>query len=60
MGKYVNLSRAFAALDGVKSPASTEIQIPFNFIPRPYQMALYDSIANGYLRGVAIWHRRAG
>lgn len=36
------------------------MRIPFNYIPRPYQQGLYNSIANGYKRAVAVWHRRAG
>lgn len=37
-----------------------EITIPYNYAPRDYQSGLYDCIGNGYLRGVAVWHRRAG
>lgn len=37
-----------------------EITIPHNFIPRDYQEALYNSVADGYKRAVACWHRRAG
>ena len=37
-----------------------EITIPFNFTPRPYQVALYNCLADGYTRAVAIWHRRSG
>lgn len=36
------------------------IRIPFNFIPRPYQIKLYNCIADGYKRAVTAWHRRAG
>jgi hypothetical protein len=36
------------------------IQIPYNFTPREYQKPLYNAIADGYKRGVSIWHRRAG
>ena len=36
------------------------IRIPHNFTPRPYQIPLYNCIANGYKRAVAVWHRRAG
>lgn len=38
----------------------TEIQIPYNFTPYDYQVPLYDCIPNGYNRGFAIMHRRAG
>lgn len=37
-----------------------KVTIPYNFEPRVYQRNLYNCIANGYKRGVAIWHRRAG
>lgn len=37
-----------------------KIQIPYNYTPRPYQRNLYNAIANGYKRGLAVWHRRAG
>jgi phage terminase large subunit len=36
------------------------IDIPYNYIPRPYQMNMLNSIADGYKRVVCIWHRRAG
>ena len=38
----------------------TTIRIPHNFTPRPYQIPLYNCIASGYKRAVAVWHRRAG
>lgn len=34
--------------------------IPYNYEPRIYQEPLFDCIADGYKRGVGIWHRRAG
>ena len=37
-----------------------EITIPYNFEPRPYQAGLYNSIADGFRRAVAVWHRRSG
>ena len=37
-----------------------EINIPHEFVPRWYQKPLFNCIKNGYRRGVAIWHRRAG
>lgn len=37
-----------------------EITIPYRYTPRWYQVPLYNCIANGYKRAVAIWHRRAG
>jgi hypothetical protein len=36
------------------------VTVPHAFIPRLYQERLYNCLANGYKRGVAIWHRRAG
>ena len=36
------------------------IQLPHLYRPLPYQGNLYDCLANGYKRGVAVWHRRAG
>ena len=38
----------------------TEITIPHNFTPRDYQVARYNSLPDGFNRGVVIWHRRAG
>lgn len=37
-----------------------EINIPYNFLPRDYQVPLFNSIMDGNKRAVAIWHRRAG
>lgn len=37
-----------------------EITIPYNFIARAYQKDLYNCLPQGYKRGIAIWHRRAG
>ena len=37
-----------------------DLTIPYNFIPRDYQVPLYDSPKKGFKRGVSIWHRRAG
>ena len=42
------------------SQKTKTVQIPFRFTPRPYQIPLYNCIANGYKRAVAVWHRRAG
>ncbi len=39
---------------------TAEITIPHNYTPRPYQAGLYNCIADGYLRAVAVWHRRSG
>lgn len=36
------------------------IIVPHGFTPRDYQKALYNAPAQGFKRGVAIWHRRAG
>ena len=37
-----------------------EITIPYNYTPRPYQENLFDCIANGFRRAVAVWCRRSG
>ena len=36
------------------------ITIPYNFKPREYQRGLYNCLAQGYTRGIAVMHRRAG
>jgi hypothetical protein len=36
------------------------MRLPHNFIPRWYQTKFYNAMADGYKRGVAVWHRRAG
>lgn len=36
------------------------MNIPHNFIPRRYQVPLFNSIAEGFRRVFAIWHRRGG
>ena len=38
----------------------SDLTIPYNFTPRDYQRALFNSTSQGYKRGVSIWHRRAG
>ena len=37
-----------------------DINLPQNYVPRPYQVRAFDFVANGYKRGVFVWHRRAG
>jgi hypothetical protein len=37
-----------------------EILLPHKFTPRSYQVPLFNCIASGMKRGVAVWHRRAG
>ena len=37
-----------------------KIRLPNNFIPRDYQIPLWDYFENGGTRAVAVWHRRAG
>ena len=37
-----------------------KIQIPKDYKPRPYQSPLWDYLASGGKRAVAVWHRRAG
>jgi len=38
----------------------TNIQIPYKFDPRPYQLDLLAAIDSGYKRAIAVYHRRAG
>jgi len=37
-----------------------QIQIPFNFTPRPYQRDLFAAMDGGIKRAFLRWHRRAG
>lgn len=37
-----------------------EITIPYRYLPRDYQVPVYNCLPRGYKRGVVIWHRRAG
>lgn len=37
-----------------------QIQIPCNFMPRPYQQELYAALDGGKRRAFLRWHRRAG
>lgn len=37
-----------------------QVQIPYDFTPRPYQVPLFNCIADGFKRAGAVWHRRAG
>jgi len=36
------------------------LRLPYNYVPRPYQVQAFNMIERGYLRGVFVWHRRAG
>ena len=36
------------------------ITLPHNYEPREYQKPFYNCLSQGYKRGVAVWHRRAG
>lgn len=38
----------------------SEIIIPYNYLPRTYQVPVYNCLPQGFKRGVVIWHRRAG
>lgn len=40
--------------------AGKTVVIPYKFVPRPYQGVLFSALDRGYLRIVAVWHRRAG
>ena len=37
-----------------------EIEIPYNWIPRPYQLCVWAAMDNGVKRLDCCWHRRAG
>jgi hypothetical protein len=37
-----------------------EIQIPHKFIPRDYQLPLFEALDRGVKRAILVWHRRAG
>jgi hypothetical protein len=37
-----------------------DIEIPYKFTPRWYQEPVYNALNNGYRRGIAVFHRRAG
>lgn len=37
-----------------------EIQLPYRFEPRPYQLPLLEAFDNGFMRLVQLWHRRSG
>jgi phage terminase large subunit len=38
----------------------TEVELPYNWDPRTYQMPLWNYLLDGGKRAVVIWHRRAG
>lgn len=37
-----------------------EIELPYGYVPRDYQLPLWEYLQSGGKRAVAIWHRRAG
>lgn len=37
-----------------------DVEIPYNWEPRPYQLKLFEYLEQGGKRAVAVWHRRAG
>lgn len=37
-----------------------EVQIPFKFTPRDYQLPLFSAMDAGIKRAIVVWHRRAG
>ena len=39
---------------------ATKLTIPYNFVPRSYQLELLKQMDSGCLRAICIWHRRAG
>jgi hypothetical protein len=38
----------------------SEIEIPYNWEPRDYQLPLFQAMESGVKRAACIWHRRAG
>ena len=40
--------------------APLELELPYNFAPRPYQLPILRALDGGAKRAVAVWHRRAG
>lgn len=44
----------------VRSAEPIEISIPYNFVPRDYQLPFLRAMDNGCKRAVKVWHRRAG
>lgn len=60
-GKIVAFCALFSVVyGGVSVAGKLNITIPYRFTPRPYQRPLYNAPANGFTRGVSVWHRRAG
>jgi phage terminase large subunit len=41
-------------------PEIQEINLPYNFTPRDYQMGYCQALAQGFDRTARVWHRRAG
>lgn len=37
-----------------------QIEVQWTFTPRSYQLRLYEALARGVRKAVAVWHRRAG
>jgi hypothetical protein len=40
--------------------AKPQVNIPYKFLPRDYQLPLFSSMDAGTKRAVLVWHRRAG
>lgn len=40
--------------------ANMQVQIPYHFEPRAYQLPILQAMDTGYKRAVGVWHRRAG
>jgi hypothetical protein len=36
------------------------LTLPYGYVPRPYQLPLWNHIQNGGKRAISVWHRRAG
>jgi phage terminase large subunit len=37
-----------------------KLRLPFNWKPRPYQLAAWNAWEGGIKRSLLVWHRRAG
>ncbi len=44
----------------MKDEEKNILTLPYKYVPRPYQVGLFNCLANGYKRVVAVWNRRSG
>lgn len=47
-------------MDSPSEATPNQISLPHRFDPRGYQLPLYRAMDGGCLRGIQVWHRRAG